>query len=167
MKAIGNDDSNRLEPYLDYLNNKKQLSPHQFERLNLMVQARAWRVETMSRYKIVENLCLAKVAGKSLSKSAAYQLLKDSDHVLGKMDSVMIMAERGILYERLEQSIDKINGDKKTSETEKQLAIAKITKVQLEILGPITNEELDADSLMPPTTIIFKGSNQVLINGQN
>lgn len=167
MKAIGNDDSNRLEPYLDYLNNKKQLSPHQFERLNLMIQARTWRVETMNRYKIVENLCLAKVSGKALSKSAAYQLLKDSDHVLGKVDAVMIMAERGILYERLEKSIEKINSDIVTSETDKQLAIAKITKIQADILGPITIDDIDAETLMPPTTIIFKGTNQVLINGQN
>jgi hypothetical protein len=169
--TVGSDDSSRLTPYRDYINpnhSRNQLTPMQMERFNLMLQAKAWQVSFLSRGRVAKKLQEQTFMGKALSQSAAYGILKDSDHVFGKYDQIYKEAARSINYERLEKALELIWTDKDTSGTVKAMAIAKVIKEQNDLLGLYKDEgDLDADSLMPPTTIIFKGSNQVLINGQN
>jgi hypothetical protein len=146
----------RLQAFLDYYdhNNKKAtLTDKQTEKLLIMQQTRAWRVQNIfSPSDIVAEL----MEKNGISQSQAYAIMKDADFIFGKMDLLNKDAERSVQYELLHFAARLIKNCAKSNDLEKGLALIKAVDKMAELSGTKDlTENFDPIKAMAPVSINF------------
>lgn len=147
---------NRLEPYLRFINpddTKTKLTEKQQEIFEMMKNARGWRMTFYSKAQTIKML----MEQNDISQSRAYQIVKDSDTIYARMDSLNKDAERAIQYEMLYRAFHLAMSDKNASGLEKALAIERIADKMSNLTGTKNHDQaFDVSKLMNAVSISFE-----------